>query len=169
MWISVRSRADGVQGRLEGIPPMRWTDLPPDSGPADGRASALPRGEWEELRRRLERLPEGHPSRPDNEPDATAAEDDLAAEDVAGTDPDGTDLADEESGRPGSADAGAADTRDGKPADSQRGARGPAGADSGHGKPAALGDLGGRGAREPYRPWFSGGEPPEPWFVVEPD
>jgi hypothetical protein len=157
---------------------MRWTDLPPDPGPADGRASALPRGEWEELRRRLERLPDGHPSRPDSEPDAIAAEE-LAAEDRADADRADTDPPDEGSGLPGSADAGSADAgsadagsagaRDGKPADPQRRARGPADGNSGHGHPAGVGDLAGRSDREPYRPWFSGGEPPEPWFAAEPD
>jgi hypothetical protein len=147
MWISVRSRADGVQGSLEGIPPMRWTDLPPDSGPADGRAAALPRGEWEELRRRLERLPDGHPSRPDDEPDASA--------DAAVDEGDGPP-------RP-------VDPRGGEPVDPERHRRGPEGPGPGHAKPGALGDVGGRGEREPYRPWFSEGEPPEPWFAVEPD
>jgi hypothetical protein len=149
---------------------MRWTDLPPDSGPADGRASALPRGEWEELRRRLERLPDGHPSRPDSEPDAATGED------LVGTDPAGEGSGPPGSADAGSADAGSADTRDGGPSDPQRRARGPVGADSGHGKadsghgkPAGLADLGGRGDREPYRPWFSAGEPPEPWFTAEPD
>jgi hypothetical protein len=164
MWISVRSRADGVQGSLEGIPPMRWTDLPPDSGPADGRASALPRGEWEELRRRLERLPEGHPSRPDDDPDATGAEE------LAGTDVADKDLEDGVDGQPGPiepAGTGRADPWDGK--DSQRRVRGLEGAGAGHSKPGGLGDLGGHREREPYRPWFTGGESPEPWFTVEPD
>jgi hypothetical protein len=155
MWISVRSRPDGAQGSLEGIPPMRWTDLPRDSGPADGRASALPRGEWEELRRRLEQLPDGHPSRPDDEPDATAVEDlDLADKD----------LADEGSGRPGPADP-----QGGKPVDPQRRARCPEEANADHAKPGGLSDVGGRGEREPYRPWFTEGESPEPWFAAEPD
>jgi len=88
---------------------------------------------------------------------------------AAADDPADNGLADEERGRAGSADAESADTRDGKPADPQRRARGPADGNSGHGKSAGPGDLGGRSDREPYRPWFTGGEPPEPWFVVEPD
>jgi hypothetical protein len=171
MWISVRSRADGVQGSLEGIPPMRWTDLPPDSGPADGRASALPRGEWEELRRRLERLPEGHPSRPDDDPDATGAEE-VAGEDAADKDraqgrggsPERPEPADSE--RPGT---GRADPGDGRPLDTQRRAHGSRGADAGQAKPSGLGELSGRDEREPYRPWFTEGESPEPWFTAEPD
>jgi hypothetical protein len=147
---------------------MRWTDLPPDSGPADGRASALPRGEWEELRRRLEGLPEGHPSRPDDDPDATAAEN-LAAENAADKD-----LAEGRGGLPerrepadsGRADTGRADPGDGKPVDAQRRVQGSRGADAGHAKPAGLGEL---GDREPYRPWFTEGASPEPWFTVEPD
>jgi hypothetical protein len=148
---------------------MRWTDLPPESGPADGRASALPRAEWEELRRRLERLPEGHPSRPDDDPDATAVEK-LANENAA----DG-DLAQGRGGlrrepadseRP---DTGRADRGDGKPPDAQRRAQGSRGADAGQTRPGGLGELSGRGEREPYRPWFTGGESPEPWFTAEPD
>jgi len=143
---------------------MRWTDLPPDSGPADGRASALPRGEWEELRRRLERLPEGHPSRPDGDPDATAVGE-LA--DTGAADKDLEDEGRGQPGRPEPAGTGRADPRDGN--DPQRRVRGPGGADAGHGKPGGLGDLGGQGEREPYRPWFTEGESPEPWFTVEPD
>jgi len=150
---------------------MRWMDLPPDSGPADGRASALPRGEWEELRRRLERLPEGHPSRPDDDADATAAAE-LAGEDAAGKD-----QAEERAGlreRPEPAgserpDTGRAEPGDGKPLDGQRRVEGSKGADAGHAKPAGLGEIGGRGGRDPYRPWFTGGEAPEPWFTAERD
>jgi hypothetical protein len=149
---------------------MRWTDLPPDSGSADGRASALPRGEWEELRRRLERLPEGHPSRPDDDPDA-AAVDEPAGEDAADKDlaegsgvPERPEPADSE--RPGTGRAGPAD---GKPLDAQRRVQGSRGADAGHAKPGGLGELSGRGEREPYRPWFTEGESPEPWFTAEPD
>jgi hypothetical protein len=142
---------------------MRWTDLPPDSVPADGRASALSRGEWDELRRRLERLPDGHPSRPDGDPDGTAVEG-FADEDLADKNLADEDLAGEGSGRPGPIDP-----RDGKPVDPQRGARGPASPDAGHAKPGGLGDLGGRGEREPYRPWFTEGESREPWFAIQPD
>jgi hypothetical protein len=149
---------------------MRWTDLPPDSGPADGRASALPRGEWEELRRRLEGLPEGHPSRPDDDPDATAAGE-LAAENAADKDvAEGRGGLPERSGPPGSerADTGRAGPGDGKPLDAQRRVHGSRGADAGHAEPAGLGEVGGRGAREPYRPWFTEGASPEPWFTAEP-
>ncbi len=150
---------------------MRWTDLPPESGPADGRASALPRAEWEELRRRLERLPDGHPSRPDDHPDATAVEE-LAGEDAADKD-----LAEGRGGlpeRPGRADSerpdtGRADQGDSKPLDAQRRVQGSRGADAGQAGPGGLGELSGRGEREPYRPWFTEGESPEPWFTAEPD
>jgi hypothetical protein len=171
MWISVRSRADGALGSLEGMSPMRWTDLPPDSGPADGRASALPRGEWEELRRRLERLPEGHPSRPDDDADPTAVEE-LAGEDAADKD-----LAEGRGGLPerrepsdsGRPDSGRAPPGEAKPLDAQRRVQGSRSADAGHAKPGGLGELSGHGEREPYRPWFTGGESPEPWFTAEPD
>jgi hypothetical protein len=142
---------------------MRWTDLPPDSGAADGRASALSRGEWDELRRRLERLPDGHPSRPDGDPGATAVEG-FADEDLADMNLADENLADEGSVRPGPIDP-----RDGKPVGPQRGTRGPASPDAGHAQPGGLGDLGGRGEREPYRPWFTEGGSPEPWFAIQPD
>jgi hypothetical protein len=129
---------------------MRWTDLPPDPGPADGRASALPRGEWEELRRRLERLPDGHPSRPDDVAGTTTAEE----------------LADDEGGPPGRPEP--VDPGDGGQAEPQRRTRDRGAADGGNAKPGGLGDLGGRGEREPYRPWFTEGEPPEPWFAAGP-
>jgi hypothetical protein len=129
---------------------MRWTDVPPDPGPADGRASALPRGEWEELRRRLERLPEGHPSRPDDAAGTAAIEE----------------QADESGDLPGPPEPVA--PGDGEDAEPHRRARGRGAADSGHARPGGLGDLGGRGEREPYRPWFTDGEPPDPWFAGEP-
>jgi hypothetical protein len=129
---------------------MRWMDLPPDPGPADGRASALPRGEWEELRRRLERLPEGHPSRPDDARGAATAED---PGDEGGAPP----------GRPEPVDPG------GKETDPERRTRGRGAADGGHPRAAGPGNLGAPGDREPYRPWFTEGEPPEPWFAAEPD
>ena len=60
---------------------MRWTDLPADREPADAGASWQPRGEWEDLRQRLERLPAGHPSRPEapSTPEADEGEGDGAA------------------------------------------------------------------------------------------
>jgi hypothetical protein len=130
---------------------MRWTDLPPDSGSADGRASALHRGEWEELKRRLEGLPDGHPSRPDDAAGTTTADE----------------LADDDSGPPGRPEAG--DLEDGGQAEPQRRTRDRGTADGGHARPGRLGDLGGHGQREPYRPWFTEGESPEPWFAGEPD
>ena len=114
---------------------MRWTDLPAGSGPADdGDSPVLGRGDWEDLRRRLERLPPGHPSAPDG--DGEADEDGERAD-----------------GR-GEPDAG----QDGPEPDRGRstgrgGGPGPA--------------TGGR--REPYRPWFTAGETPEPWFYANPE
>jgi hypothetical protein len=47
---------------------MRWTDLPRDREPADDREGpVVQRGEWEDLKQRLERLPAGHPSSLDDE------------------------------------------------------------------------------------------------------
>jgi hypothetical protein len=128
---------------------MRWTDLPAEGGPGDAGASGLRRGEWEALRQRLERLPEGHPSSPDDE--------ELDDEELD---------ADPEARSAGQADADDND-RD-RPADPERGQagsrprRGAAGSRAGegdrHGTVPATG-------REPYRPWFTTGESPEPWFA----
>ena len=103
---------------------MRWTDLPPDRESADARASALSRGEWDDLRRRLERLPPGHPSRPGDEDDVD--------EYPAGQEQ--PDRHDERSGH--------------RERDAGRGAV--------------------PGRREPYRPWFTAGESPQPWFAADP-
>lgn len=135
---------------------MRWTDLPPDPGSAEARASALPRGEWEELRRRLERLPEGHPSRPDD-----------VAETPAGESASREALADESSDPPGQPVP--AGPEHGRPDDPERGASDRRGREPGRAGPRAPADLGGHGEREPYRPWFTTGESPEPWFAAEAD
>jgi len=123
---------------------MRWTDLPPGRGPADAGASALPRGEWDDLRRRLERLPPGHPSR-------------LGDEDLAGEDRAVDGLADEDRDDQGRADATGSPARRGVTS----GTRGHHG---GHGERGGL-----PGRREPYRPWFTAGESPSPWFAADPD
>jgi hypothetical protein len=141
---------------------MRWTDLPPDHDPADGGASALSRGEWDDLRRRLERLPPGHPSRPGGEGE-DQAQDWRADQGQA-------DRADDE---------GEAQARDGQADQARPGERGsPAWSgvmDSDAGRPREPGghrerDAGPMipGRREPYRPWFTAGESPEPWFA-DPD
>jgi len=127
---------------------MRWTDLPPDREPADADAGAsVPsRGEWDDLRQRLERLPPGHPSRPGDEGEGQA--EDRADQDRA--------------------DQGRADER-GSP-----GWRGVTDDEAGrHREPGGHRerDAGGAaipGRREPYRPWFTAGESPEPWFT-DPD
>jgi hypothetical protein len=139
---------------------MRWTDLPPDREPADAGASVLSRGEWDDLRRRLERLPPGHPSRPGDEGEVQAQ--------------DGR--ADQR--RP--ADEGEDQAKE-KAADQDRaGERGSPGwrgvKDDGAGRPREPGGHRERdagpllpGRREPYRPWFTAGEQPEPWFAADPD
>ena len=126
---------------------MRWTDLPPDRDPADAGGSVVPRGEWENLRQRLERLPPGHPSRP--------GDDDLADQDGAGDDP-----AEEHRAGQGTADERGSPARRGV-RDNPEGQRG---------APGGHGDLSGSsGRREPYRPWFTEGESPQPWFAAGPD
>jgi hypothetical protein len=120
---------------------MRWTDLPADRGSADARGSALARGEWDDLRRRLEQLPPGHPSRLDGE---GGADQETIDEPRGGPDPERA--------------------REGDHGDSrERHAR-----DAGRARPGGPGDLGGLGRGEPYRPWFTAGESPEPWFAADP-
>jgi hypothetical protein len=125
---------------------MRWTDLPPDRDPADGAGSALTRDEWDDLRQRLERLPPGHPSRPD---EAELADGDAADQDSAGADQSGArrDVPEEEKSR-------------GRAPVVAREAGGRREHDAGRPVPG--------GGREPYRPWFTAGEPPEPWFAADP-
>jgi hypothetical protein len=96
-------------------------------------------------------LPDGHPSRPEDAAGTTTAED----------------LTDDEGGPPERPEP--ADPADGGQAEPQRRTRDRGTADGGHARPGGLGDLGGRGEREPYRPWFTEGESPEPWFAAEPD
>jgi hypothetical protein len=144
---------------------MRWTDLPRDRESfGDADLPVLQRGEWEDLRQRLERLPAGHPSSPDDQDLAYAdrAEDGRADEDRA------------EEGRVGEgrADEGRAD--EGGDRSAGRGGRtgpewrarpdGPAGP----GGPEAGRALG-ADRREPYQPWFASGQSPEPWFSADPD
>ncbi len=120
---------------------MRWTDLPADPGPADDGDSPVPRrGDWEDLRRRLERLPPGHPSAPDGDGEADENED----EDGERADGRGEPDAGQDGPEPGG--------RAGRPA-------GRGGSDA-RSSPAG-------GQREPYRPWFTAGESPEPWFYAD--
>lgn len=122
---------------------MRWTDLPAGSGPADdGDSPVLRRGDWEDLRRRLERLPPGHPSAPDG--DGEADEDGEAGE-----------RADGQAGP----DAGQ---------DGPEPGRGRSGRPAAYGSSDARGAPAAGGQREPYRPWFTAGETPEPWFYADP-
>ena len=142
---------------------MRWTDLPPDRDPVDGGASALSRGEWDDLRQRLERLPPGHPSRPGDEGEGPAQD--------GRTDQSRADDANEVQ-----AEDGRADDEDGRADQARPGERGSPGwrgvMDSDAGRPRESGghrerDAGPAipGRREPYRPWFTAGESPEPWFA----
>lgn len=126
---------------------MRWTDLPAERGTPDAGASALSRGEWEDLRRRLERLPPGHPSRPDGGSDAEA---------------DG-------GGRPAEPPAQPAPEPEGGREAAPGEGRGRPERTAGRGGTAAHADLTGPGSGEPYRPWFTAGESPEPWFAADPD
>jgi hypothetical protein len=119
----------------------------------------LRRGEWDDLRQRLERLPAGHPSSPhDSLPDD-------------GDGPDDGDWPGDAGSRPGPAESEPAETDDQEAdPDTGRATRGPhaeghrGGSPDRHdGRWAAL-----PGQREPYRPWFTAGESPEPWFYPDP-
>lgn len=118
---------------------MRWTDLPPDRDRDDARVTGLSRGEWDDLRQRLERLPPGHPSRP-GDPGEGQAEARPSDQDQAGE--------------------GSSDTRRGVQDDEPGRAREPDGHRERDPARAAPPDR-----REPYRPWFTAGEPPELWFA----
>ena len=106
----------------------------------------LRRGEWDDLRQRLERLPAGHPSSPDDE----------ARADEAGAD----------QPRPDEARADERAEPDGRQPDRPERA-GPGGRSGlgGHDTRSAAAD----GRREPYQPWFASGESPEPWFSADPE
>jgi len=109
------------------------------------------RGEWEDLKLRLERLPAGHPSSLDAE--------DPADEDPADEDPADEDWAEDDRADEDDADAG------GDQSAGRRGRTGPARPAGGH----EAGHLPGPDRREPYRPWFASGDSSEPWFSVDPD
>ena len=134
---------------------MRWTDLPRAREPADDREGpVVQRGEWEDLKQRLERLPAGHPSS-------------LDAEDPADEDPADEDPADEDWAEDDRADEDRADGAE----DQSAGRRGRTGPDR-PARPAGgheAGHLPGPDRREPYRPWFASGDSSEPWFSVDPD
>lgn len=137
---------------------MRWTDLPADGGAADAGVSGLRRAQWEQLRQRLERLPAGHPSSPDDDGPEADADDDGPQADVLEGDPETT-----------GADDGHGRDRDG-PADpvpgegSARPGRRGAASRPGGGDTRAAGAIG-RG--EPYRPWFASEGSAEPWFAAD--
>jgi hypothetical protein len=122
---------------------MRWTDLPPDRDPADAGGAMASRAEWADLRQRLERLPPGHPSRPSDE-----------GEDQPTDRPAGQDHVGE---RGSSRWRGVKDDEAGRHREP-----------GGHAERDA-GQAATPGRREPYRPWFTAGESPEPWFAADPD
>jgi hypothetical protein len=143
---------------------MRWTDLPRDRESPDADPPVLRRGEWDDLRQRLERLPAGHPSSPEGgaraDGDNEAREDDEARADEA--------RADEPRPDEAKPDESAPDERpesEGRPDRRERPGPGGRSGRGGHDAGSAAAD----GRREPYRPWFTSGESPEPWFSADPD
>src|SRR5215469_10455092 len=132
---------------------MRWTDLPRDREPADDREGpVVQRGEWEDLKQRLERLPAGHPSSLDRaDPADEDWADDGSADEDRPHDRADDDLADE-----------VGDQRAG------RGRTGPDRSTRLPGGPEA-GWAPGPGRREPYRPWFASGGSSDPWFSADRD
>jgi len=121
------------------------------------------RGEWEDLKQRLERLPAGHPSSLDDEgpADEGRAADDRAADDRAADDQAADDQAADQAGGDRADEVGDERARRG----GRTGPDGSARLPGGH----AAGWAPGTGPREPYRPWFASGDSPEPWFSVDPD
>lgn len=143
---------------------MRWTDLPADHGAADTGGSGLRRAEWERLRQRLQRLPDGHPSSPDDDgPEAEAGDGDGRQVTVRGGGP--------ETGEHGPADSGDRERDRGHERGGGSGRPGASPGPSrrrGDGRPGGDGSwLAGAGPSQPYRPWFASGEPAEPWFTAE--
>jgi hypothetical protein len=159
---------------------MRLPDRPGERGALDERGgTGQARGAADELRQRLDRLAACHPSSPDYEACPPSSPDHeetgcgtLAESGEMQTPENGDDqkregeLAGREgevAGREGEV-AGRANGRADRP-----GAGRPAGwraGDAGR-RPdgGAAGGLG--GGRVPYRPWFTAGEPPDPWFTSD--
>jgi hypothetical protein len=138
---------------------------------------------YDDLRRRLERLSAGHPSSPQygkleygegreyeegreyGERDYEALGESGETEHAAGA---GAEQAADEQDRLGG--RGGEPGRRGQQPASRPGPGHPAGWRPGDaGRRPDGGPAGGRaGTREPYRPWFTTGESPEPWFTSEP-
>ncbi len=158
---------------------MRWTDVPGEGEQADGRASAdHRRAQWEELRQRLEQLPPGHPSSPEQDEWDNAGEADGLAEPAAAHEPEpragGDPEADQDMGT--DSDLGAAGEQGGGLAGEQDvpQEQGVPGRTAGRRSHAGDGylttgrpDQGLIGRHDPYRPWFTDGESAPPWFADE--
>ena len=150
---------------------MRWTDLPRDPEPAGGRDRAVvQRGEWEDLRRRLERLPAGHPSSPGDDRDAAEARADAAWTDDGETGERGADQGSADQGGAGQADDERAERGERAGPDRRSGPDQRTGYD-GHTGPGRYhaGLTPGPDQREPYQPWFASGDWPDPWFSADHD
>jgi hypothetical protein len=131
------------------------------------------RGEWEDLKQRLERLPAGHPSSLDDEdPAAEDWAEDRPAQgrtDEGRTDEGRTDEGRTDEGRTDEdrVDEDRVDRAAGQSA-ARRGRIGPGrSARLPRGHEAEWGP--GPGQREPYRPWFASGDSSDPWFSADSD
>lgn len=120
---------------------MRLPDRP-EAGAFDTGASGPGR---DDLAERLSRLPDNHPSGLRDEPEGRGP-------DEPGPDADLEDTGPDEDGPPG------------PDPDDEPGPDGPAAT----GARPAFGPAGAAGGQDPYRPWFAGGGPAEPWFAAEP-
>jgi hypothetical protein len=156
---------------------MRLPDQPelPGGRLSDGRRAA---GRLAELRQRLERLPSGHPSAPDHAGDHEAdAEVTDSGELAAGGD--ATAGGEFEAGSELEATAGLEAEPDLEPGGDVEAGGGPTGERGTAEQAGRAGRAGGRllpglgqgpaGHREGYRPWFTDGEPGQPWFAGEAD
>jgi hypothetical protein len=137
---------------------MRPPDWASERGDSDERGAAG-RARWarDDLRQRLDRLPDGHPSSPEYEELPGAGETGFGQPPEYGE----LENAELENGEQdnGELAEGGDEGGDGRPAGRRAG-------DAGARPAVGTGGLASR--RQPYRPWFTSGESPEPWFTADP-
>jgi hypothetical protein len=149
---------------------MRSADWASERAAFDDRGGATRvGGPGEDLRQRLGRLPPGHPSSAGYDELQSGRPSSAGYEELpsglAGDEPEYAGLErpdDEPADRPSAEKpaAGPGRPRPGRPWAERQ----PGQPDAG----PAWGAGGLAGRKEPYRPWFTAGESPEPWFTAEP-